>query len=187
MSEYGERVSSPENYTFGQRLARAAGLQSTRTRAPTELALGRRSGSSSGRRRCSFVLLRPIASLPTCAWLAGGAVERERVGGDSRSESFSAQAVSVRLQPSDEERATQTPVLDILGRQQTSHLGVGVRASNDMLGSGAPSFLTQPTIVTQQTDSSGRTLSSWDGDGYIRGSAFQPRYRMNVYLAFMLS
>ena len=50
-----------------------------------------------------------------------------------------------------------------------------MRASNDMLGSAAPSFITQPTIMTQQTDSSGRTPSSWGGDDYMRGSAFKPR------------
>ena len=97
------------------------------------------------------------------------------MSGGSRTESFSKQIVSLCIQPSDEERAPQTPVLDIPGRQQTSHLGVGVRASNDMLGSAAPSFITQPTIMTQQTDSSGRTPSSWGGDDYMRGSAFKPR------------
>ncbi|KZV67016.1 hypothetical protein PENSPDRAFT_688528 [Peniophora sp. CONT] len=181
MSEVSERVSSPENYTFGQRLAGAAGLQSTRPRAPTESSVdpqsdveGEGKGSGSG----SAPHSQPAHSLREAPSNVSGGSQ------PSRPESFSEQTVSVRIQPSDEEREPQTPVVDIPGRQQQhlnvdipgqSHLGVGVRASNDMLGSAAPSFITQPTIMTQQTDSSGRTPSSWGDDDYMRGSAFKPR------------
>ena len=79
-----------------------------------------------------------------------------------------------RIEPLDEERPPQTPVL-VPSRQRTSGFGAGVRASNDILGYAAPPFMKQPTTKAQQTDPSGRKPSSWGAYDYMRGSAFKQR------------
>ncbi|VDB96518.1 unnamed protein product [Peniophora sp. CBMAI 1063] len=186
MSEASERVSSPENYTFGQRLVGAGGLHNTRPRAPTESSKDPRSDVEAEAEADVEANGSGSGSAPHSQHAHGLREASSNVSGGSRPESFSEQTVSVRIQPSDEEREPQTPVVDIPGRQQQQQnlglqipgqqrLGMGVRASNDMLGSVARSFITQPTIMTQQTDSSGRTPSSWGDDDYMRGSAFKPR------------